>query len=94
MWRLLVLLVLAAAACRPASYGARVDVLMPRSDVVRQGRALPGRPKPLEGHVAVRVDVPAGSTPRVLRPDPRYEVIVPADDEPYPWMPTTDRAFR
>lgn len=69
------LLLLPLAACRPESHGVRVWVRVPAQDA----RDLPHHRVPFEGDV----EVPAGSSPRVLRPHADVEVLVPAD-EPLP----------
>lgn len=73
--RVLAVVVLSAAACRPESHGQRIEVRVPLGDV-------DGGSPALERSKAA-VDVAPGSAPRVLRPHPSVRVQVPAD-EPRP----------
>lgn len=73
--RALVLATLAAASCRPESYGEPMRVRVPVEDTVTL-------PQPSRADVPL-VEVPEGSHPRVLRPHPNVKVEVP-DDEPLP----------
>lgn len=85
VWALLLLLLL-AVACRPKS-GTHVKVLVPESELVRRGPPTPRGPATwIQWEPQVRIEVPPGTTPAVLRPDPSTEVLVPVDGEPSRWM--------
>jgi hypothetical protein len=71
----LVLASLAAASCRPESYGEPMRVRVPVEDTLKL-------PQPSRADTPL-VEVREGSHPRVLRPNPSVEVQVPAD-EPLP----------
>lgn len=73
--RTLLAWLLLAAACRPET-PSHVRVLVPPGD---PARGIP--PPPLRSvRPDVRLELPPGSSPRVLRPDPEHvEVTVPAD---------------
>lgn len=91
-WALL-LLVLLAVACRPKS-GTHVKVLVPESEL-RRGPPTPGGPTTwIQWEPQVRIEVPPGTTPPVLRPDPSTEVLVPVDGEPSRWMLKKHRRSR
>jgi hypothetical protein len=80
-------LLLAAVACRPESYRQRAKVLVPQTESARQGPPTPGPSVlVLEDRVEMRVQVPPGSSPPVLRAHPDTVVLVPADGPLPAWM--------